>query len=572
MCRSRVSTMLPTTMSQSLLALMCLSLLTACSRRAPVSTEPSRPAPTEAPAVVRPPVAVTAPAPAPAPAPVPADSAAADWHRLDYERDGVMGVGSERALRELLGGRQASRRVVVAVIDGGVDTAHTMLAPNIWRNPRETAANGKDDDGNGLIDDTFGWSLVTDRSGAAVQYDTYEITRLYAACRGLPAGTGLVRPPDSSCAKYASSYESKKQEVTSIRGQIAGISNVLGQVTTMLSSALGNKPLTRANVTAYAPTTPTLTQARQLWLQLEQQGITAEEIEKGKKAYDAQYTYGLDTTFSPRQAGTPAGAPARGSRDVTGPDASHGTHVAGIIGATRVAGQSVQGIAPSVSLMVLRAVPDGDERDPDVAAAIRYAVDHGAQIINMSFGKEFSPNKAEVDAAAKYAESKGVLLVHAAGNDGKSLETEPSFPTPILPDGSVISTWIEVGASSWKGADELAANFSNYGKTRVDLFAPGADILSTMPGGTVARESGTSMAAPVVAGVAALLMSYFPELTAADVKRLLVESVRKLPNLEVALPGGDGSTRVKFDTLSRSGGVLDAYAAVKLALSRRSGA
>lgn len=566
MCRSRVPTM-STTMSQGLVALTFLSLLSACSRTAPVSTAPT-PTPTEAPAVVRAPIAVTAPAPTPAPP----DSAAPDWHRLDFERDGVMGVGSDRALRELLGGRQASRRVVVAVIDGGVDTAHTMLAPNVWRNPREIAANGKDDDGNGLVDDTFGWSLVTDRSGAAVQYDTYEITRLYASCRGLPAGTGLVRPPDSSCVKYTNSYKSKVQEVTSIRGQIASISNVLGQVTTMLSGALGGKALTRANVTAYAPATPTLTQARQLWLQLEQQGITADEIDKGKKAYDAQYTYGLDTTFAPRQAGTPAGAPARGSRDVTGPDASHGTHVAGIIGATRLAGQSVQGIAPSVSLMVLRAVPDGDERDPDIAAAIRYAVDHGAQIINMSFGKEFSPNKAEVDAAAKYAEAKGVLLVHAAGNDGKSLETEPSFPTPILPDGNVISTWIEVGASSWKGANELAANFSNYGKTRVDLFAPGADILSTVPGGTTARESGTSMAAPVVAGVAALLMSYFPELTAADVKRLLLESARKLPDLDVALPGGDGNTRVKFGTLSRSGGVIDAYAAVKLALSRRSGA
>jgi len=542
-------------------SLLAATLLTACAGRAPAAAPP---APAGETPVVREPIAVTAPAPS-----VP-DSAAANWHRLDYQQDGVMGVGSDRALRELLAGRSPARRVVVAVIDGGVDTAHTMLAPNLWRNPRETAGNGKDDDGNGLVDDVFGWNLVTDRSGASVQHDTYEVTRLYASCRGLAAGTGVPKPSESRCTDVAGEYRSKLQEVTNIRGQIASISTVLTQVTTILKGALNGQTLTRANVTALAPSTPTITQARQLWLQLDQQGITSEEIEKGRKAYDDQYRYALDTTFAPRNAGAAAAA-SRGNRDVTGPDASHGTHVAGIIGATRVAGQSVQGIAPSVSLMALRAVPDGDERDADVAAAIRYAVDNGAHIINMSFGKDFSPGKAEVDAAAKYAESKGVLLVHAAGNDGKSLETEPSFPTPVLQDGSTISTWLEVGASSWKGLSELAAPFSNYGKTRVDLFAPGADILSTMPGGTVARESGTSMAAPVVSGVAALLMSYFPELTAADVKRVLMESVRAMPTQEVARPGEPG-TKVPFGTLSRSGGVIDAYAAVKLALSRRPGA
>ncbi len=541
--------------------LFTVALLAACAGRAPATTAPAP----EAPPVVNAPIAVTAPAPS-----VP-DSAAANWHRLDYQQDGVMGVGSDRALRELLASRTPARRVVVAVIDGGVDTAHTLLAPNLWRNAKEIAGNGKDDDSNGLVDDVFGWNLVTDRSNASVQYDTYEITRLYAACKGLPAGTGVARPADSSCTSVAGDYRSKLQEVTAIRGQIANISSVLTQVTTMLRGALNGQALTRASVTALSPTTPALTQARQLWLQLDQQGITEDEITKGKKAYDDQYRYALDTTFAPRTGGAPAASAAatapRGNRDVTGPDASHGTHVAGIIGATRVAGQSVQGIAPSVSLMALRAVPDGDERDADVAAAIRYAVDHGAHIINMSFGKDYSPGKAAVDAAAKYAESKGVLVVHAAGNDGKSLETEPSFPTPILQDGSTVSTWLEVGASSWKGLSELAAPFSNYGKTRVDLFAPGADILSAVPGGSVGRESGTSMAAPVVSGVAALLMAYFPELTAADVKRVLMESVRALPTQEVALPGAPG-TRVPFSTLSRSGGVIDAYAAVKLALSR----
>ena len=215
----------------------------------------------------------------------------------------------------------------------------------------------------------------------------------------------------------------------------------------------------------------------------------------------------------------------------------------------------------------MRAVPDGDERDADVARAIRYAADQGAHIINMSFGKGFSPNKPAVDSAVRYAEAKGVLLVHAAGNDGANNDVTPSYPTNVFDDGSRSSLWIEVGASSWKGLPSLATSFSNYGRERVDLFAPGEDILSTLPGSTVGRESGTSMAAPVVSGVAALLMAYFPELTGAQVKEIVLQSVRTFPDLDVLQPGGDGA-RVKFSTLSRTGGVVDAYAAVKLALER----
>ncbi len=533
-----------------------LYALTACAGRPIVAPPPT-------PAVQQPPI-VVAPGPALAVEP---DTARADWHRLDFERDGVLGVGSDRALSELLAKRSPARRVVVAVIDGGVDTAHALIAPNLWRNARETVGNGKDDDGNGFVDDIFGWNLVTSPDGGSVRYDTYEVTRLYAACHELGAGTGLEKPSVARCASIDTAYRQKVKEVTATRAQINNISGMLDQITVVLQSALGAKALTRASVTAFVPTAQRDVQARQIWLQMEQQGITPAEIGKAKAAYDGQFTYGLDTLYAPRTAGgVPVPRGGRGNRDVTGPDASHGTHVAGIIGATRATGQQVQGIAPSVSIMSLRAVPDGDERDPDIAAAIRYAVDNGAQIINMSFGKDYSPNKADVDAAVAYAELKGVLLVHAAGNDGENLETEPSFPSARMLSGPTAANWLEVGASSWKGMASLAAGFSNYGQTRVDLFAPGVDILSTLPGGSVGRESGTSMASPVVSGVAALLMAYFPELRAVDVKRILLESVRKLPDVEVVVPG-DNSKRVKFGTLSRTGGVVDAYAAVKRALA-----
>jgi subtilisin family serine protease len=491
-----------------------------------------------------------------------------DWHRLDYQTDGVLGVGSERALRELLAGRRPQRTVVVAVIDGGTDTTHALLRPNLWRNPRERA-NGQDSDGNGFVDDLYGWNLIGGRD-SSVHHDTYEVTRLYAACNGYRAGAGLSTPSAAECGGIATAYREKRTEVQQTLAQIRQISGVQAQVQAALSAAAGS-PLTRAKVEAFQPNTPQLTQAKQLWLQLAENGLDSATVAEALTAYDGQFRFGLDTTYDPRvivgDAWTDAADRRYGNADVMGPDASHGTHVAGIIGAVRGSG-AMQGIAPNVQLMTLRAVPDGDERDKDIATAVRYAVDHGAHIINMSFGKAYSPQKAAVDEAVRYAESKGVLIVHAAGNDGANIDETPSFPTPFYADGTRAKLWLEVGASSWRGPRALAANFSNYGKDRVDLFAPGEDVLSAVPGGGTKAQSGTSMAAPVVSGVAALLMAYFPEMTAAQVRELILSTVRALPTQEVARPGTQGET-ITFGALSRSGGVIDAYAAVKRALDIR---
>jgi subtilisin family serine protease len=447
------------------------------------------------------------------------------------------------------------------VIDGGVDTAHTRLARAMWKNPREIAGNGKDDDGNGVVDDVYGWNALATADGTPVRYDTFELTRLYAACRNQPAGSLTEKPRADECSTLASAYRDKAKDVKATLLQVENIDDILRSVERMLGTALKGAPITRGAVTALRATTAEMDEAKQMWLRLDTEGLNAAEIESAREAYDSQARYGLDTLFNPR-------SPQRvvGTRDVTGPDAMHGTHVAGIIGALRGDGAAMQGIAPNVEIMAVRAVPDGDERDVDVARAIRYAVDNGAQIVNMSFGKGYSPAKASVDSAVRYAESRGVLLVHAAGNEGENNDDTPSYPTPLLAGGTRAANWLEVGASSWKPLAALPAEFSNYGREQVDLFAPGVDILSTVPGGGLKRESGTSMAAPVVSGVAALLMAYFPELTAMQVRDILLESVRKLPELEVRRPG-DGST-VKFATLSRTGGVIDAYAAVKLALQR----
>ena len=515
--------------------------------------------------------------PAPTPSPAPAESAATapalteaprNWHLLDYDADRVPGISLRRAERELLARMRPQRTVVVAVIDGGVDTAHVGLKANLWMNPRETA-NGRDDDANGYVDDRFGWNFIGGRDGRSVKEDGLEVTRLYGRCTA--SSSGAAAPDSVTCVRVREEYERVSTESRQQLAQIQQIESVSNRVNATLRRAMNTDSLTRTKVEAYEPTDEDVRQMRTLWLRLDDAGITPAVLAEAKQALESRINYGLNPSFDPRSivGDDYANVNERGygNADVTGPDAKHGSHVAGIIGGVRGTPNGVDGIARNVRLMSIRTVPDGDERDKDVANAIRYAVDNGAHIINMSFGKPFSPEKAAVDEAVRYADSAGVLLVHAAGNDGADLAVTPSYPTPAYLDGGRPTNWIEVGASSWKGRDSLAAPFSNYGRAQVDVFAPGVDIWSAVPGGGFEAQDGTSMAAPVVSGLAALLMSYFPDLSATEVKQIILESATRLPDQPVARPGEAGGS-VRFGDLSVTGGIVNAYEAVKLATQR----
>ncbi|HEY5086346.1 MAG TPA: S8 family serine peptidase, partial [Gemmatimonadaceae bacterium] len=230
----------------------------------------------------------------------------------------------------------------------------------------------------------------------------------------------------------------------------------------------------------------------------------------------------------------------------------------------------MQGIASAAFIMPVRAIPDGDERDKDVANAIRYAVDHGARVINMSFGKPYSPFKSAVDDAVRYADAHGVLMVVAAGNDGASLDTASNFPTPYYNGGGRATNWIEVGASSWRGGDTVAVAFSNYSHTKVDVFAPGEDILSSVQGGGYERLSGTSMAAPVVSGLAALIMSHYPNLTVGQVRQIILDSATRYDHASLE-PGAHNTETVPFASLSVTGGIVNAYNALRMAQQERAG-
>jgi subtilisin family serine protease len=504
----------------------------------------------------------------------PLDAPPESWWLLDEPSGRVFGTATERAYREILAGRQPARSVVVAVLDSGIEIDHPDLIGSVWTNSDEVAGNGVDDDRNGYVDDVHGWNFIGGRDGRNVEQDTYEMTRLY---QQLQTRFAAVRPDTLSAgarADYelaleaAEEYRAELAEKTELLEQIEGIATVVKRSTDILKAHLGTDSLSEARVAAIQPNRADVAQAQSIYLQMARQGITEKAVEGDLETLREMVEYNLNPEFDPRPiVGDDYDDLTQrvyGNNDVEGPTSEHGTHVAGIIAATRGNGIGIDGIASAAQIMSVRTVPDGDERDKDVANAIRYAVDNGAHIINMSFGKGYSPEKEAVDAAVAYAQDRGVLVVHAAGNDAEDLTSEANFPTRALAAGGIASNWIEVGATSWEAAPDLVATFSNYGQRAVDVFAPGVDIRSTVPEGLYEENSGTSMAAPVVSGIAALIMAYYPDLTAEQVRQIILESATRHADVRVDLPGGSRD-RVPFGTLSVTGGIVNAYEALRLA-------
>lgn len=494
------------------------------------------------------------------------EKAPENWFNLDPKKDDIRGVSTERAYEELLKNKQG-RTVIVAVIDSGVDIEHEDLQGKIWVNTKEIPNNAKDDDGNGFVDDVNGWNFIGGKNGKNVYQDTYEVTREFVRLSKKFKKPNPKDPEYEYFEKVKKELQEKQQEK---KNQMESLKSFYESIQ-LVKKALGGKPLTKENILELpADQDPKLKNAKSQTMFIFLMDASPEELEEYyEKGLKNALEYGLNPKFDPRKIVGDNPRKLRekgyGNNDVKGPDAFHGTHVAGIIAANRDNAIGIKGVANNVLIMPIRAVPDGDERDKDVANAIFYAVDNGAHIINMSFGKGYSPNKKFVDEAVKYAEKKGVLLIHAAGNDAKDLEVEPNFPNRYYADGGEAKNWIEVGASSWHNNNEkFVADFSNYGKTKVDVFAPGVDIYSTVPDKNAYKKaSGTSMAAPTTAGVAALLMSYYPELTAVQVKEILLKSAIRYEQ-EINKPG-EKSAKVKLSDLCITGGIINAYEAIRLA-------
>lgn len=528
---------------------------------------------------------------------VPSKSDFNQWHLLDAA-DGAPGVSAIRSYNELLKGKKASP-VVVAIIDSGTETFHEDLRDKIWVNTDEVPDNNIDDDKNGYVDDVHGWSFIGG-PGGDVSADNVEFTRIYRqekARFGSVSDASQVAKADKAdyehYVKMKAEFDRRIEEANGGLMQIAMVEQFASSAKDAVRQHLGKDTFTVEEVANIQTEDEFLKAAQGFVIMTMTENVEA-QIEEGRKYYQTQTEFQLNLDFDPRHMVgdnyNDINERFYGNNHVDGPEAEHGTHVGGIVGATWN-GKGMDGVCERAQLMVIRCVPNGDERDKDVANAIRYAADNGARIINMSFGKSFSPGKSAVDEAAKYAESKGVLLIHAAGNDSKNIDVEANFPTDTYKDGGSCGTWMEIGASG-PTVDALMADFSNYGKKSVDVFAPGVDIYSTIPGGGFQDNSGTSMAAPVASGVAAAIMSYYPNLSAADVKAIMMQSATNYSKVKIERtverkavgkffarifiskkknessempPRVYKSKSVRFGDMSVTGGVVNLYEALKLA-------
>jgi subtilisin family serine protease len=502
------------------------------------------------------------------------------WHLKDMKTDGYYGISLDKAYQFVKAKKLKSTPVIVGIVDSGIDTTHEDLKPVLWTNTHEIPGNGIDDDHNGYIDDIHGWNFIGSKDGKEnVEKDSYEAARVYWKYKDKFDGKGAEQIAATDFSDFKN-WQRAKKDISKDAGNpaenelLVKLADDLKQGDETIRRTLNKETYTCKDLEKYTPTSVSTTKMKMILLNAcqlnDNQDISnkmlVEEIQKDvdkiknlqhpPKSYRDEIVKDNYFDFNDKSYGN-------NNVYVSEDGAMHGTHVAGIIGAARKNGIGMDGIADNLKIMAVRAVPDGDEHDKDIALAIRYAVDNGARVINMSFGKGFSPEKKWVDDAIRYADSKGVLLVHAAGNDAKDNDTTFNYPSLKYLDGNKPANWVTVGASGDIKAGGLTASFSNYGKNEVDVFAPGVKIYSTLPGGhNYGNLQGTSMASPVVAGLAAFIMSYYPNLSAIQVKNIIEKTVSK-PTQKVTDPGT--GKKVWMSDLCTSGGIVNAYEAIKLA-------
>lgn len=511
------------------------------------------------------------------------------WHLGDLQDDSVYGISLNKAYT-LVQGKKAAP-IIVAVIDSGIDTTHEDLKNILWVNTKEIPGNGIDDDHNGYVDDVHGWNFLGNKNGENLKRDIDERSRTYYRYKDKFCGKTINEDSLNDTEKwiyYEWQKASSQMNVSADERMELALLDVTRKAfqkhEMVIRQEMNKDVFTSDEVEKFQPATNKGKQAKMGYITClkifgaDQGDATNTAIISDLNEFIDGRKQSLDNKTSQPQDFRKMVINDNyldfsdchyGNGDVMGPSPMHGTHVSGIIAAQRDNNIGVQGIADNVRIMMIRAIPDGDEYDKDIALAIRYAVDNGAKVINMSFGKSFSPEKRWVDEAVEYAASKDVLLVHAAGNESHNVDSVDNFPNCNLKEYHTrASNFITVGASGDPHIEDgkIVADFSNYGKNAVDVFAPGVKIYATLPGGNkYGFEQGTSMSAPVVTGIAALIRSYFPSLTATQVKEIIEKSTMHPADstLLVTIPGT--SQRTTLSGLCNSAGLVNAYKAVQLA-------
>ncbi|MBU2926737.1 S8 family peptidase [Winogradskyella psychrotolerans] len=484
------------------------------------------------------------------------DAEAKNWGHLDLINDTIPGMSVDKAYAEIIKNKKG-KKVIVAVIDSGIDIDHEDLRSVVWTNEDEKPNNGIDDDNNGYVDDIHGWNFLGDGYDEQLEY------------------VRLIASGDTSDPRYAEAVELQEKEYQQYLGTKTRYDQIGAAVKgahDTLTTHFGKSDYTIAEVNAIETEDEMLNQAVQIAVQMNANGLSLAdantEINNALESINERLNYHFNIDFSGRTTDDDINdlsdiGYGNGNVKPVKKSESHGTHVAGIIGAERNNGLGANGVANNVEIMSIRTVPNGDEYDKDVALAIRYAVDNGAKVINGSFGKSFSPHPEWVRDAIKYASDNDVVFVHAAGNDSKNVDEGANFPDDNVDFVEISNTYIRVGSLTSKYGSKIVSGFSNYGKKNVDVFAPGSDIYSTFPENDYKSISGTSMASPAVAGVAALIRSYYPKLTAAQVKQVILAS--GLPITTKVVVGGDSSNVKSFSDLSTTGRIVNAYNALIMA-------
>jgi cell wall-associated protease len=500
-----------------------------------------------------------------------------EWNSLDLLSDTIPGMSVNKAYSEIIRKRKG-QTVIVGVIDSGVDIEHEDLKNIIWVNKNETPGNGIDDDKNGYIDDVHGWNFLGDITAENMEYVRY-LLKLEPRFGGkAESSIGATDRADFAIYKKAKEeFEKDYQEANANKARYLEILSQVKPAHQAISKKLGKENYTKEDLANIKNPTPAeqeqIAGLNQMLGFADSVPEVIDQLNDGVDYFSGRLDthFNLEGNFRSVLNDDPDDFSdnAYGNNDVDGPEEKkegvrHGTHVAGIIAAERNNGIGLNGVANNVEIMVLRAVPDGDEYDKDIALAIRYAVDNGASVINTSFGKYFSPHPEWVWDAIKYASDKDVLIVNAAGNEGLDLDTTQVYPNDQ--EGASAekgNTFITIGALNYKYGGELVANFSNYGTSNVDVFAPGVKIWSTTPLSTYDYLQGTSMAAPAVAGVAATIRSYYPNLSAKQVKEILMKS--GLSSKANVVLGGEENNAANFATISKSGNMVNMYNALIMA-------
>ncbi len=483
------------------------------------------------------------------------------WSHLDLVKDTIPGMSINKAYDEIIKGKKG-KTIIVAVIDSGVDIDHEDLDDIIWINKDEIPNNGKDDDNNGYIDDRHGWNFLGDTHNEQLEF-----------VRLLVSGNSN----DPMYAKAQQEYISKSQKYNGLKAHNEQLLNQIEASDKVVSEYLEKTEYTREAVYAIKTENQTLLQHISIIKQTYGFGLgsikeTKAALNKDLILFNDFVNYHLNKSFKGRKTGdNPDDFTQKkyGNSNVNpmNKDESHGTHVAGIIGAERNNGKGMDGVANNVKIMPIRTVPHGDEYDKDVALAIRYAVDNGAKVINMSFGKYYSPHSDWVKDAIIHASKNDVLIVAGAGNESLDLDKKMKFPNDHDENKKEFSnTFMSVGSTEPEYGSGLVSYYSNYGKTTVDVFAPGSKIYSTFPENAYESINGTSMSAPAVAGIAALIRSQYPKLSAAQVKQILMDS--GLPVNPKVIVGGNPNNIKTFSELSKSAKLVNAYNALILAKTR----